>query len=313
NAEAAKDKPALSLDAALKLYERERLPFGSDSTKRQLRINIERLGTFLGRSPMSSDLTNDIVLEGMVKMRESGLSPRTANKFRDNLLAVWRFLHQRRIVENLPDVKPVNEPERDPIAWSREELAKLWAACESQRGLIGEVSARLWWRTLHAVAWNTGERISALLGVSRIDVDVERGWIVVRAEHRKGKRADQTSKLHPDTCKLLKDLLSASSAPLVFPWPHRHEYLWPCYGRLLEKAGLPSDRQHKFHCLRKSAASWFEAAGGNAQQLLGHADARVTQKYLDPRIVRTTHASELLFQPGQVSVSAAGSESPQIR
>lgn len=305
NAEAAKDEPALSLDAALELYVQEKLPFGAESTKRQLRINVKRLRTFLGRQTMVSDLTDEVVRQSMVRMHEKGLSPRTMNKFRDNVLAIWRFLNQRRIVATLPEVKPVNEPKRDPIAWSRDELAKLWQACEAQPGLIGDVPARLWWHTLHAVAWDTGERISALLGVPRIDVDVEREWIRVRAEHRKGKRSDMTSKLHPDTCKLLEALLAASSDPLVFPWPFDRTYLWTQYGQLLEEAGLPNDRQHKFHCLRKSAASYFDAAGGNAQQLLGHADARVTQKYLDPRIVRTTHASELLFRPGQSATESA--------
>lgn len=48
----------------------------------------------------------------------------------------------------------------------------------------------------------------------------------------------------------------------------------------------------------QSAASYFEAAGGSAQKLLGHSDSRVTKRhYLAPRIVKPPQASDLLFRP----------------
>jgi hypothetical protein len=38
------------------------------------------------------------------------------------------------------------------------------------------------------------------------------------------------------------------------------------------------------------------AAGGNATDLLGHANRETTKRYLDPRIVKQKQPSELLFR-----------------
>ena len=70
-------------------------------------------------------------------------------------------------------------------------------------------------------------------------------------------------------------------------------------GRIMLRAGLPDSREFKFHAIRKSTASHYEAAGGNATKLLGHSSRKVTQTYLDPRIVQTTPAVDLLFRPGE--------------
>jgi integrase len=50
--------------------------------------------------------------------------------------------------------------------------------------------------------------------------------------------------------------------------------------------------------MRRSVASHYEAAGGNATELLGHSSRSVTLAYLDPRIVPQQHAVDLLFRPG---------------
>ena len=63
--------------------------------------------------------------------------------------------------------------------------------------------------------------------------------------------------------------------------------------------GLPSDRRHKFHAMRRTVASFYEAAGGNATELLGHSTRDVTRThYLDPRVVgQGVNACDVLFRP----------------
>jgi hypothetical protein len=73
--------------------------------------------------------------------------------------------------------------------------------------------------------------------------------------------------------------------------------LWPAYTEILKRAGLPHDRKSKFHRMRRTVASFFEAAGANATALLGHSARSVTEGYLDPRLVRTPQPSELLPRP----------------
>ena len=82
----------------------------------------------------------------------------------------------------------------------------------------------------------------------------------------------------------------------MFPWPYSYTYLWTEYGRLLRLAGLPSDAKSKFHRIRKTAASYAEAAGGNATAMLRHSKREVTEAYLDPRICQQQQPVDVLFR-----------------
>ncbi len=84
---------------------------------------------------------------------------------------------------------------------------------------------------------------------------------------------------------------------LVFPWDRAQNYLWKVYGKIRKKAGLPAGRRDSFHRLRRSVASHMEAAGGNATDQLRHSGRRVTEAYLDPRIVVKQQAIDFLFRP----------------
>lgn len=129
------------------------------------------------------------------------------------------------------------------------------------------------------------------------DVDLKGRYLLVHADYRKGKKADKIFRLHPDTILLLKAIREPDRG-LIFPAPGGSvQNLWNHYKRLLHEAGLPFDRYHMFHCLRRSTASYLEVAGGDATEHLGHSSRQITLKYLDPRIVKKKHASDLLFRP----------------
>lgn len=122
----------------------------------------------------------------------------------------------------------------------------------------------------------------------------------IPAELRKGKKRDRLYKLATDTVEALRAMqMPELGRRKIWPWPYNRTYLWSRYKRLLESAGLPSGRTRKFHCIRRSVASHFEAAGGNATELLGHSTRSVTLAYLDPRIIPREHAIDRLFRPGQ--------------
>jgi integrase len=75
--------------------------------------------------------------------------------------------------------------------------------------------------------------------------------------------------------------------PTVFalPWARGHKSgtFYRRYTMLLERAGLPTGRRWKPQCLRRTFATFLEAAGGDATEALDHSSRRVTkQSYLDP-------------------------------
>jgi integrase len=279
-------------------YLRRKLRGASAASIRNHTINLRHFSRSLGHEATVDDLTNDNVADAMYYLIDNGREPRTANKLRDTISALWRFLARQGIVETWPDIPPVTEPERVPVAWTREELARLWRACDAQQGWIGGVPSNLWWHTLHAVLWDTGERIGATMQATWEDMDLRRGFFVARAEYRKNRRQDKVHRLHEDTVMLL-ERSRTTRRERVWPWPYSFGLIWHWYARLLKSAGLPHGRERKFHCIRKSSASYFEAAGGNATKLLGHSNRRVTERYLDPRVTGGECAAEVLFRPGE--------------
>jgi integrase len=282
------------------LYRPHKLAYSAESTIYQYRLNLRRFRDFLEREPLVTDLRDALVTEctGWI-MAKQGLSAGSASKFRDNVCALWRFLARKGVIATWPDVDQVPEPVRIPRAWTRDELARLWAYLRLMPGELCGVPASDWFLSLHSVLWDSGERIGALLLTEWPQVDLAGGWIWVKAEARKGRLADKLYKLHPQTTEWLARIQSPARK-LVWPWPYNREYLWTLYGGILARAGLPCDREHKFHCMRRSVGSHAAAAGGNAQQMLGHADGSTTREhYLDPRITRPPGPCDILFRPGE--------------
>lgn len=168
-------------------------------------------------------------------------------------------------------------------------------AARSAPGIIGKIPAKDWWPALLLTLFDTAERIGAVMALCWPSVDLGRGWIIFDAMTRKGRTADNVKRIAGDTTKALKNIRHGDDN--VFPWPYAPTSLWTRYELLLAAAGLPNDRKHKFHAIRKTTASHYEAAGGNATSLLGHASRRNTERYLDPRIVNPTQPIDLLWRP----------------
>lgn len=276
-------------------YEPLKLRSRSDHTRKLYKSTIRQFTRFLGRMPTVDDFCDDQANRFLSWFRGLGRAPASVNKERNNLLAMWRFAARKRFVEAWPDVDPDIEPKRVPQAWTQSEVFRLFASLKQEQGLIASIPACTWWQGLHLVGWDTGERIGALLGLEWPDMDLEGRWAICRAETRKGRRADRIYRLAEDTVNVLK--LMRRPLRHVFEWPYSRDYLWRKYTRILQRAKLPADRRSKFHRLRRTVASVFEAAGGNATQLLGHSRRSVTERYIDPRIAPTQQAVDLLYRP----------------
>lgn len=276
-------------------YRPIRLRSRSENTRRLYEFSMARFDEFLGRSALLSDFDETTVCRFLEWRRSTGVAASTVERDRYNLLALWRYANRRKLIETWPEIEPEVIPERAVMAWTETEVHTLLGACKLAEGRIGRCPAALWWQALHMLAWDTGERIAAILGVKWEDVDLANETIVCRAETRKGGKTDRVYKIHAGTAMLLRTM--AKDSELVLPWPYSKTYLWTRYARLLEKAGLPAGRASKFHRLRRSVASHYEAAGGNATELLGHSSRKVTKRYLDQRIVSPPSPVGVIFRP----------------
>jgi len=274
------------------IYRPIRLRGRSSRTVDLYRASIRMLSRWLGRDARLDDLEDSRICRYLLSL-EDRLSPYSIAKERSQLCAMWNCAARRKFIDRFPDVPSSPLPRRVPIAWTEEELTRLIAACQRERGSYDGVPAGRWWVALHRILWDTGERIGAAIGVEWSDLRAD--WLIVRAELRKGKRADVCHRLAADTMESL-DSIRLPARKSIFPWPYSPSYLWHVYGLILDAAWLPNDRKHKFHCMRKSVASHLKAAGGDPQLALGHTDPRTTAAYLDPRIVDAPQPADLLFR-----------------
>jgi integrase len=256
-------------------------------------FTLDAFRDYLGHEPTTDDL-DELTVARFLAHRVRTRAPATAGKDRAQIRAIWEFLARRRAVQTWPTLPPINVPERVPEAWMTDEFSKLLATASAERTVIAGIPGGLWWRALLLLAYDTGERATALTSVQWRDI---RGnFVTFRAETRKGRRRDIIRQFSDDTAAALEAI--RGDREMVFPWPYAHTYLWTRLSIILKRARLPATRRDKFHKIRRTTASFYQAAGHSAQQLLDHSSPATTRKYLDPRIVQPVPAPSVMPRVG---------------
>lgn len=283
----------MTLTQLFDLYRKKRLRFKSANTSRLYSHSINSFAKTLGRQPTIDDLENEAIELHMSRIIDGGGSPASANKDRSQLLAMWRFAATHRIIDRWPDVQQANEPEIVPMGWMPEDLEKLLDASAKEPGSIGDAPASIWWSAVLRVLLATGERIGAVMLARKEHLQGE--WLLVPSSARKGKRRDRLYPLDKDTVAAVQLLMKHTrGADEMFPFPYSGTYLYKKLDRVLERAGLPTDRRSKFHRMRRTVASAVARAGGDPVRALDHASPKTTKKYLDPRIVGSVPVADIL-------------------
>lgn len=270
-----------------------RLRGRSPESVRLLRHAITQFGRWLGR-PATLDDLDDLVVSRFLMARASRLAPDSVARERSGLLALWNVAQGRGLVRLRPCVAPELIPERTPRGFTADELAALVASCREARGWVGPVPADVWFAGLAGTLFYSGERISAVLRVPRLNW--RRPWLDVPAEARKGRRKPMVHELPPDVADLV-DRIANHDGPTVFWWRASDTALRKRWKVITRRAGLGDGRDVQFHALRRSFASHLTAAGGDAREGLGHASERTTRKYLDPRITGAGKPAEWRLLP----------------
>lgn len=278
------------------VYLPERLTI-TDGAVEQLRIAVRLFGRFLGHDPLLTELSKPDLFRYLKEMLNSR-SPATVNSRRAAILCLWRAAAGMDLCSDSPRCPPVKEPQSLPTAWTLEEVSRLLASCGTLRGDWHGLPVSLAWRLGLLVLWDTAWRIGTLLSARLGQVDLARGLVTVPAAHLKGRRADRLFQLHPQTMALITESMVWPREQL-FPWPHQRRQIWVAFGRVLTQAGLPHDRKHKFHCIRRSAESYAaQARGVNfAAGCVGHSVQVAMQSYISPEICRQPSLIEALPRP----------------
>lgn len=266
----------------------------SPHTERLLRTSVAHFGRFLERCPFANDLTDKRLTAYIRHRQRLGMAAATVEREAAKLLTLARYGAARGLLE-LPLLRIEKAPPAVPIAFLRGEVRQLFRAASGYRATIGGVPGNLVLVALLSVIWDTAERIGALCEVHRSEIDLRGRWITITSRKNSGRTL--VRRLSRSTVRELRKLLAASTNDKPFGFVHRGS-LYHHLAKVLESAGLPADRRHKFHCLRRSHASYLHAAGGDARESLDHADEKTTRDhYFDPRITGMKNAISRLFHP----------------
>jgi integrase len=274
---------AMTLQTAFdELYRPLRLRGRSPRTAALYGFTFKAFGRWLEREPLVDDL-DDLLVSRYLEHRATVVSPYTAERERVALCALSRLLAERRVLPVPLAVPAGRVPDRVPVAWSLEHMGRLLAAATACTDVVDGVAMNVFWPALIGVLWETGERVGAVME-ARV-ADYTRPHMLVLAEARKGSKRDKLYQLTPATCDRLDGLVAGRDG-LVFPWPKSRGLLWHWFRKLLRAAGLAGMKPRQgFHEIRRSAATHFAAAGGDAQRMLDHEHGRTTRRwYVDPRI-----------------------------
>ena len=274
----------------------------------QHRWAINAFAKFLGRAPLLDDLSNAQMSKFMGwSLQVRNLKPVSVNDHRRSLLSLWRYARKRGLIREEPnDCDKLPEPRNLPIAWTIDEISRIIAAARLQTSpQIGmSFPAYVWWPAILLVAYDTGLRVSALMGIRRSDWRSDRNEITVLAETQKQAVA-QTFRVSDQTSeairKMLNEPLQQPDEPpeFLFPFGIRRDAIHFHLRTILKRAGLYVKGMDTWHRMRKSTATHLTAAIGieAASRQLGHTSVQMTKRYVDPRLTGHHDAASHLPRP----------------
>ena len=263
-----------------------------------LRGAVTMLSAFLGRDIALHDLKEYDVAAFLGAAKQSR-SATTVNDYRSSLLTLWRAAYDNDMTKRPPRVGLVRKLRAEvdpPVAWTVEDCNRLFSTAANWPGMVGDIPAGQWWLSLLLTVYYTSARIGALRGTTTDCYTSGAGLLV-----RKQKNHQPQWYALPPTCCEAIDITLSVERKLLWPWPHCPRYLWTCFRRIVEAAGLPSPKtgRHLFHRLRRTSLSLCAAVDpAIAQRQAGHSSYATTLKhYVDPRIARGRSAADVLPEP----------------
>ncbi len=278
-----------------------RSPHTVENYRRDLRFFVQYLQesgypTFQGEEDVDFALetVDTLAVRGFISyLLDRGNSPRSINRRLAALRSCFTFLHRRGIVERNP-VAPVpymRQKKTLPVFLDQERAETLMEYPTDER--IKEEILSLRDRAMLEVLYSTGMRVSSLVGMNLVDLDLHNRAVYIRAKGGK----ENVLPLGEPACEALKDYLARRKELLDAPPTKRNKkapgaVFLGKFGERLTARGVQL-RLKKYalslglgkttpHTLRHSCATHLLENGANlrfVQEILGHSSLSTTQQY----------------------------------
>jgi integrase len=285
-----------------------RLSASSIRTAKSYRDSLRLLERIAGRPTPLGEVDRTLIARMMADRVAAGRSAATANKHRQEVLAILSEALDCELIDKLPRIKKLKRLKTIAEAWRPEEVAAILAAAKKRPGFLNdEIQAALFWEALLLLLFNTGLRISAAMSLGCAECSLDRRQIHIHARDQKQK-ADQRFDLWPSTVRAIRRLGShrRGLARVFDDWAaDRTNVYWHQLGRIfkriLKRAGLGGGAKDGFHKIRRTFATRVVQTTGSvetARLLLGHSTILITNAYVDWSQIRfRTNVAEILADP----------------
>ncbi|MFC1628695.1 tyrosine-type recombinase/integrase [Gemmatimonadota bacterium] len=208
----------------------------------------------------------------LADLRRNGSSPGSVNRYRSrmsnmmNRAIAWDYI-EKNPVHLIGRLKEEKLPDRYLMP---DEFNALLKACDDDL------------RALVHLAAVTGMRRGELLSLCWDDVDLERGYLVIRAVNSKTAEG-RTVPLNGEAREVLR-LMRDGSSGRVFPFHYfpRKRWVKAIHELGWDQTNVPRLKQWRFHDLRHTCASWLVMADvplSKVAKILGHKELKTTQRY----------------------------------
>jgi len=183
----------------------------------------------------------------------------------------WEFLASDPLASRA-QLKPLKEPKGRVRYLLPDEVKRLLAACES----VGE-GAELtgpYLLTFALIALNTGMRRNEILGLERRAID----WDQRTAKLEETKNGEpRLVRMNATALAALKSLPPRLDSPRFFPF--KPNQVSEAFMRAVRRAGIADFRLHDCRHTFASYQAMSGTVGKGLQDLLGHRDGRMTERY----------------------------------
>ncbi|WP_430810516.1 MULTISPECIES: tyrosine-type recombinase/integrase [unclassified Carboxylicivirga] len=272
------------LDSFYKYLEYERR--NSTHTIIAYKTDIRQFCVFLEEKDISlwKDVSSRTVRAWMVDMVNSGVSGRSVTRKISTLKVLFRYLMQQGVVENNPAEHTVTPrlPKRLPVFVKEKEMDFLLDEVDFGDGFEGARD-----RLIVEMFYSTGMRLSELVALTDVQIDMGNGVLKVRGKRNKERIVPILSELKASLVGYLnkRDVLFPNRAnSCVFltskGLPVYHKLVYRVVNRYLKQVSTVTKKSP--HVIRHSFATALLNRGADLnaiKELMGHANLAATEVY----------------------------------
>ena len=257
----------------------------AQQSARQLRLSLNHFIRFCGYEVLIDRLDHSHLNRWCSSI--SHLSPRTIKRRLQDVLCVWDYAYSVGVTENAPNrkrVRSVRISKRLPEAWTLEQLRSMTNSAATFTDVLpnGVIRGNALTAAI-CTGFYSALRASDLMRLSRCQVASGVG-----AVQQAKRRGDEVLVRLPEWFIAWINEAYPKKETRIVAWPHRLEYFYDAWDKMLLRANLPIGRTEKLQKLRRTSVTYGELAQrGFGAQLAGHAPGTRTtyDSYADPRIL----------------------------